>query len=96
MYACAHERRSPSTQRLIDASSYGWVYRFIQDHGVEAQAPHDGADWLESYDASPRKLGEYFKRVALRLRHTEAFDYAASLEKHFTELADSKEYSGQL
>jgi hypothetical protein len=34
--------------------------------------------------------------VALRLRHTEAFDYAASLEKHFTELADSKEYSGQL
>jgi hypothetical protein len=56
------------------------VYRFIQDHDAEARAPYNGADWLESCDASPRKLCEYFKRVALRLRHTEAFGYAASLE----------------
>lgn len=94
MYACAHERRSPSTQSLIDAASYGWVYRFIQENGVESETSPEG-DWLEPHDATPRKLAEYFKRVGLRLRHTEAaFDYATSLEKHFTEIADSKEYPG--
>lgn len=93
MYACAHERRSPSTQRLIDAASYGWVYRFIQEHGVESEDPHVG-DWLEPHDATPRKLAEYFKRVGLRLRHTEAFGYATSLESHFAEIADAREYRG--
>lgn len=93
MYACAHERRSPSTQRLIDAASYGWVYRFIQENGVESDASPEG-DWLELHDATPRKLAEYFNRVGLRLRHTEVFDYAASLEKYFAEIADAREYRG--
>lgn len=93
MYACAHERRSPSTRRLIDAASYGWVYRFIQENGVESEAPPEG-DWLEPHDATPRKLAEYFNRVGLRLRNTEAFDYAVSLEKYFADIADAREYRG--
>ncbi len=91
MYACAHERRSPSTQRLIDASSYGWVYRFITEHGEEADTPPTAGDgWLDPHDANPRMLGEYFGRVAVRVRRTGALDYATSLERYFNDIADSR------
>lgn len=93
MYACAHERRSPSTQRLIDAASYGWVYRFIHDFGEEAtMPPAPGNGWLDVHDASPRKLSEYFGRVSIRVRNTGAFDYAASLEGYFDGVARSREH----
>jgi hypothetical protein len=78
---------------LIDAASYGWVYRVIQENGVESESPPEG-DWLEPRDATPRKRAEYFNRVGLRLRNTEAFDYAASLEKYFADIADAREYRG--
>lgn len=93
MYACAHERHSPSTQRLIDAASYGWVYTFIHSFGDEADTtPGPGDSWLDPHDANPRKLSEYFGRVGLRLRqHPAAFDYATVLEANFHDLADSRE-----
>lgn len=92
MYACSHERHSPTTRRLIDASSYGWVYRFVQTFSEDAAAPPPaGDDWLEVHDASARMLGEYFGRVSIRVRNSPGFEYAASLEKHFHEIADAKE-----
>jgi len=69
------------------------VYRFIQEQGVESEASPQ-VEWLEPYDARTCKLAEYFNRVGLRLRHTEIFEYAASLEKHFADIADAKEYRG--
>lgn len=89
MYACAHERRSPTTQRLIDAASYGWIYKFIHDHGEDADGDPP-EDWLAPHDANPRMLAEYFGRVAIRLRRTGAFDYTSALENHFHELADTR------
>lgn len=92
MYACSHERHSPTARRLIDASSYGWVYQFIQTFSEDAAGPPDpGEGWLDPHDASPRKLGEFFGRVSIRLRRTGAFDYAAQLEKYFHDEADAKE-----
>lgn len=90
MYACSHERHSPTTRRLIDASSYGWVYRFIQTFSEDApHPPAPGDAWLDIHDATARKLGEFFGRVSIRVRHTPAFDYAAALEKHYHEEADA-------
>jgi hypothetical protein len=88
MYACSHERRSPTTQRLIDAASYGWIHFFIRSHGEDAEHHPLADDWLEPHDASPRKLQEYFGRVAIRLRDTAAHAYAAELEAYFKEIAD--------
>lgn len=92
MYACSHERRSPTTQRLIDASSYGWVYRFIREQGDGPESPPPGDGWLHPHDASPRKIAEYFGRVSLRVRRTDAFEYAVELESYFRALADSREF----
>jgi hypothetical protein len=91
MYACSHERRSPTTQRLIDASSYGWIHFFIRSHGEEAELHPLADDWLAPHDASPRKLQEYFGRVAIRLRDTGAHEYASELEAYFREIADALE-----
>jgi hypothetical protein len=88
MYACAHERRSPTTQRLIDAASYGWIHMFIRSHGDEASPPESGLGWLDPHDADPAKLAGYFGRVAIRLRSTGAHDYAQILEKHFLGVAE--------
>jgi hypothetical protein len=89
MYACSHERRSHTTQRLIDAASYGWVHRFIRSHGEDAQLPQPGDEWLEPHDADPAKLSAYFGRVAIRLRETGAFEYATSLEAYFDDMAEA-------
>lgn len=93
MYACAHERRSPSTQRLIDAASYGWVYQFIHLFDEDAAPPEPGEAWLDPHDANPRMLAEYFGRVGLRLRqHPGAFQYSADLEAHFRRLAEARQF----
>jgi hypothetical protein len=91
MYACSHERRSPTTHRLIDAASYGWIHMFIRRYGTDAPPPEPGLGWLDPHDADPAKLSDYFGRVAIRLRSTGAFDYATSLENHFRELADNQQ-----
>jgi hypothetical protein len=91
MYACSHERRSPTTQRLIDASSYGWVHFFIRSHGEDATETSRPDDWLEPHDANPAKLSDFFGRVAIRLRDTGAHDYAKMLEQYFEQLAEERE-----
>ncbi|HLF61933.1 MAG TPA: hypothetical protein VI980_12235 [Acidimicrobiia bacterium] len=91
MYACSHERHSPSTQRAIDGSSYGWIHLFIRSNGEDGDGHPLGDDWLDPGDADPTKLGEYFKRVALRLRNAEAHDYAASLQEHFEAEAEARQ-----
>ncbi|MGA8039152.1 MAG: hypothetical protein WCA93_03495 [Acidimicrobiia bacterium] len=91
MYACSHERRSPTTQRLIDASSYGWIHFFIRSHGENATETPRPDDWLEPHDADPAKLSEFFKRVGIRLRDTDAHEYATSLEQYFHQLADERD-----
>lgn len=91
MYACSHERRSPTTQRLIDASSYGWVHFFIRSHGEDATETSRPDDWLEPHDANPAKLSDFFGRVAIRLRDTGAHDYAKMLERYFEQLAEERE-----
>jgi hypothetical protein len=88
MYACSHERRSPTTQRLIDAASYGWIHMFIRSHGEDAPPPQPGDGWLDTHDADPAKLAAYFGRVAIRLRNTGAIEYAKSLESHFHAVAE--------
>lgn len=100
IYACSHERHSPSTKRLIDAPSYEWIYQFIQNHGEEAPPIPAETDWLDPGDADPQKLSDYFGRVAIRLRNPETHDYATTLEKHFEGLADivespSPDYSSE-
>jgi hypothetical protein len=88
IYACSHERRSPTTHRMIDAASYGWIHMFIRNHGENAQPANDPIyRWLDPHDADPQKLGDYFGRVAIRLRSTGAFEYATALEHHFHEVA---------
>jgi hypothetical protein len=89
MYACSHERRSPTTHRLIDAASYGWIHMFIRSHGEDAPPASPGPGWLDPHDADPAKLGAFFGRVAIRLRSTGAFEYATSLEKHFLGVAET-------
>jgi hypothetical protein len=89
IYACSHERRSHTTQRLIDAASYGWIHMFIRHHGEEARPREPGDDWLAPHDADPAKIAAYFGRVAIRLRNTGAFDYATSLETYFDALAEA-------
>jgi hypothetical protein len=91
IYACSHERRSPTTQRLIDASSYGWIHLFIRTNGEDAPVPEPGDAWLDPHDADPAKLEGFFGRVAIRLRDTPAFDYTTSLEQHFHELVEARE-----
>ncbi|HEY4606869.1 MAG TPA: hypothetical protein VIH55_04395 [Acidimicrobiia bacterium] len=91
IYACSHERRSPTTHRLIDAASYGWIHMFIRNHGEDAPPQEPGPAWLDPHDADPQKLGDFFGRVAIRLRSTGAFDYATLLERHFHELAAEQE-----
>jgi hypothetical protein len=83
MYACSHERHSPTTHRQIDAASYGWIHMFIRSHGEGAPPTPPGHAWLDPHDADPTKLGDFFGRVALRLRNTGAFEYAKSLQEHF-------------
>jgi hypothetical protein len=89
MYACSHERRSPTTHRVIDAASYGWIHRFIRSHGEGAQPLEPGYTWLDPHDADPAKLGDFFGRVALRLRNTGAHEYATSLERHFHDVGEA-------
>lgn len=90
MYACSHERHSPTTRRLIDASSYGWVHRFIQTHGEDAEAPPPPGDaWLDTEDADPGQLGDYFGRVAIRLRNTPGYHLAIALQVHYQEEAEA-------
>jgi hypothetical protein len=68
------------------------VYQFVQTFSEDAPTPPiPGDNWLDARDASPRKLGEFFGRVSIRVRNSPAFDYAAALEKHFHEEADAKE-----
>jgi hypothetical protein len=88
MYACSHERHSPTTHRMIDAASYGWIHQFIRSHGENASVPDAGLRWLDPHDADPQKLSDYFGRVAIRLRSTGAFEYATSLQDHFQEVAN--------
>ena len=89
LYACAHERRSPSTHRGVDAAAAGWIYDFV--HFQEVEPPSElPQDWLEPSKVNPRMLGAYFGRVAIRLRRTDALEYATSLETHFHEIADAR------
>lgn len=87
-YACAHERRSPMTMRMIDAASYGWIHLFIQTQDVSDQS---NPEWASPGTADPRKLEGFFERVAIRLRETSGHDYARRLEAHYKEIADSTE-----
>lgn len=91
MYACSHELRSPTTHRLIDASTYGWIHLFIRDHGGEDGAAETGEGWIDPHDADPAKLAAYFGRVAIRVRDTEAHDYAVSLQSHFDAVAEERQ-----
>lgn len=88
MYACSHERRSPTTHRLVDASTYGWIHLFIRDQGEEGVRAEPGEGWLDPHDADPAKLAAYFGRVAIRLRDTGAHDYAVLLQSHFHSVAE--------
>lgn len=90
VYACAHERHSPTTRRVIDAASYGWVHRFVHDHEDHPDARPDRPDWLDPHDADPDRISQYFGRVALRLRDTAAHEYAAELERYFQHLAERR------
>ena len=91
MYACSHERRSPTTHRLTDASTYGWIHLFIRENGEEGGAMDGGGDWLDPLDADPAKLAAYFGRVSIRVRNTGALDYATSLQDHFEEIAGERQ-----
>ncbi|MGH8873335.1 MAG: hypothetical protein ACRDWS_15340 [Acidimicrobiia bacterium] len=92
VYACSHERHSPTTHRMIDAASYGWIHVFIRNNGEEAPAEAPSADWLDLHDADPAKLEGFFGRVAIRLRNTGAFDYATSLQEYFHGLAETHQF----
>lgn len=92
MHACAHKRHSPTTRKLIDAASYGWIYRFIHDFGDEAETPPPtGHAWLDTHSADPRKIGEFLGRVAIRLRETPGHLYATELKNYYIELADDRD-----
>jgi hypothetical protein len=91
IHACSHERHSPITHRLTDGSSYGWIHLFIRSNSEDGGGDHLGDSWLEPTDADPTKLGEFFKRVGIRLRNTDAYDYAVSLQEHFEEQAEARQ-----
>jgi hypothetical protein len=91
MYACSHERRSPTTHLVIDGSSYGWIHLFIRSNSEDGDGDVLGATWLETADADPAKIADFFKRVALRLRNTGAHDYATSLQLYFEEQAEARQ-----
>ncbi len=91
MYACSHERRSPTTQRVIDGSSYGWIHQFIRSNSEDGGGDVLGETWLEPYDADATQLSAYFMRVAIRLHNTGAFDYANDLQAHFAILAEERD-----
>ncbi len=90
MYACSHERRSPTTQKIIDGGSYGWIHLFIRSNSEDGGRDVLGATWYEPYDANPMQISEYFRRVAIRLRNTGACDYATDLQAHFAILAEER------
>lgn len=90
LYSCSHERRSPTTQRVIDAASYGWIQRFIHGCGEDGGV-HLPDGWSETAGANPMQLSEYFKRVAIRLRGTGSFDYATDLQAFYATLAEERQ-----
>jgi hypothetical protein len=87
-HSCSHERRSPTTQRIIDAASYGWIHHFIRFCAGEGPAPGH-PDWLDPGTAYPDKLAAYFSRVATRLHDRPSGEYAMELSRYFDELAAS-------
>jgi len=79
LHTCSRERHSPTTQRVIDASSYGWIHRFVRQHTEGNWGP----DWLEPGDALPDRLSDFFARVAIRIGGRESGEYAALLSEYF-------------
>lgn len=78
LHTCSRERHSPTTQRVIDAASYGWIHRFVRQQTDGTAGP----DWLEPGDALPDRLSDFFARVAIRLGGREAGEYAALLSEY--------------
>ena len=76
---CTRERRSPTTQRVIDAASYGWLNHFIRDH----EAGTAGDNWLSFGDALPDRISDFFARVAIRTGGGPSGEYAVSLSDYF-------------
>jgi len=77
---------------LIDAASYGWIYKFIHDYDDEADhPPPPGDSWLQPHTADPRKLSEFFGRVAIRVRETPGQPYATELRDYYIEMANERE-----
>ena len=62
LHTCSRERKSPTTQRVIDAASYGWLNRFIRN----VESGQMGNDWLAFSDALPDRISDFFARVAIR------------------------------
>ena len=84
---CSRERRSPTTRRIIDASSYGWIHRFIL---AQTDGPPVSTEaWLNPGDAYPDKLGGFFSRVATRIGDNPASQYAGTLAAYFEALSES-------
>lgn len=79
---CSHERRSPTTQRTIDAASYAWVHHFIRGWSEGPSSP----DWLDLGGANPDQIEGFFSRVALRLHERASGDYASELARYFHDL----------
>lgn len=78
LHTCSRERHSPTTQRVIDAASYGWIQRFIRQQTDGTGGP----DWLEPGDALPDRLSDFFARVAIRIGGRESGEYAALLSEY--------------
>ena len=87
LHRCSRERRSPTTQRIIDAASYGWIHRFILSH--TDGPPVSNEAWLDPEDAHADKLGEFFSRVAIRGGDQPAGEYAKTLAGYFEALSKS-------
>ena len=85
LHTCSRERHSPTTQRVIDAASYGWIHRFIRQH-TDGTADET---WLEPGDALPDRLSDFFARVAIRLGGREGGEYAALVGEYFHQRYDS-------
>lgn len=78
LHTCSRERHSPTTQRVIDAASYGWIHRFIR----QQTAGTGDSKWLEPGDALPDRLSDFFARVAIRIGGRQAGEYAADLSEY--------------
>jgi hypothetical protein len=87
LHNCSRERRSPTTQRIIDGASYTWIHNFIRAHGEEPTRPD--SEWLDPGLAYAHQLGGFFSRVATRIGDRPAGSYAARLSHHFESLARS-------